>query len=165
MARQFALDFASFANSSREDLEGLSFNEIVFGEPLRLPGEFFVASNHESIISSGATPSFVQSIAQKVASFRYHPSRSANKKFHVDPMLVNPNTTHVFVRQDARCPSLHPFYKGPYRILRKTEKYFVLDYLTHSDRVSIDRLKPAYLSFTNLNSQLMDPVTNSQSHS
>ena len=55
-------------NSSREDLEDLSSNEIVFGEPLRLLGEFFVASNHESITSSGATPSFVQSIAQKVAS-------------------------------------------------------------------------------------------------
>ena len=63
------------------------------------------------------------------------------------------------------CPPLHPSYKGPYRILRRSTKYFVLDYLTHSDRVSIDRLKPAYLSFTNLNSQLMDPVTNSQSHS
>ena len=80
-------------------------------------------------------------------------------------MLINPNTTHVFVRQNARCPPLHPSYKGPYKILRRTEKYFVLDYLTHSDRVSIDRLKPAYLSFTNLNPQLMDPVTNFQTHS
>ena len=81
-------------------------------------------------------------------------------------LCYNLNTTHVFVRQNTRCPPLHPPYKGPYRNLRRTEKYFVLDYLTHSDRVSIGRLKPVYLSFTNLDSQqLMDPVTNSQSHS
>ena len=81
-------------------------------------------------------------------------------------MLLDPNTTHVLVRQDVRCPPLHPSYKGPYNHpSRRAEKHFVLDYLTRSNRISMDRLKPAYLSFANLNSQLMDPVTDSQSHS
>ena len=65
-------------------------------------------------------------------------------------MLRNPQTTHVFVRQNARVPPLHPAYKGPYKILLKSEKFFLLDYITHTDRVSIDRLKPAFLSLRNV---------------
>ena len=65
-------------------------------------------------------------------------------------MLRNPQTTHVFVRQDVGVPLLHPAYKGPYKVLQRSEKFFVLDYITHTDRVSIDRLKPSFFNVGNI---------------
>ena len=71
------------------------------------------------------------------------PPRTSTRASHIDHALFSPSTTHVFVRDDARRPPLYPAYKGPYRILARHDKYFELDYRTSTDKVSIDRLKPA----------------------
>ena len=36
-------------------------------------------------------------------------------------------------------------YKGPYRVLRRADKYFELDLDGCHDTVSLDRLKPAFI--------------------
>ena len=51
--------------------------------------------------------------------------------------------THVHIRIDATRESLQPFYKGPYFIVKRSEKYFTLLINNKFDNVSIDRLKPA----------------------
>ena len=66
-------------------------------------------------------------------------------------MLFHSDTTHVYVRQDAYRPPLRPAYFGPLRILERSPKYFLLDVVTHSDRVNIDRRKVAYLGLQSLN--------------
>ena len=62
--------------------------------------------------------------------------------------VQSPNETisDFMVRLKALFSPTYPTYKGPYKILLKSEKLFLLDYITHTDRVSIDRLKPAFLS-------------------
>ena len=52
---------------------------------------------------------------------------------------------HVFVRRVAKAPPLMRPYTGPFRVISRSEKYFELDLNGKKDRVSIDRLKPAYL--------------------
>ena len=51
---------------------------------------------------------------------------------------------YVFVRHDAHCGPLRPPYDGPYQVLERGVKFFVLDMGGRPDRVSIDRLKPAH---------------------
>ena len=52
----------------------------------------------------------------------------------------------VFVIYDALKPPLSPLYRGPYQVLRRSEKYFVLQIGDKSDSVSVDRLKPVISS-------------------
>jgi hypothetical protein len=52
---------------------------------------------------------------------------------------------YVFVRTDAVKPSLTQPYTGPYKVLRKTEKYFILEQPDGKEKsYSLDRLKPCF---------------------
>uniref|UniRef100_A0A5S6QRB3 Uncharacterized protein n=1 Tax=Trichuris muris TaxID=70415 RepID=A0A5S6QRB3_TRIMR len=64
------------------------------------------------------------------------------------PVFIAPSlraATHVFVRIDSHRQPLQPPYKGPYRVLERGPKSFVLDLDGAIDSVSADRLKPAFL--------------------
>ncbi|XP_066950684.1 uncharacterized protein [Macrobrachium rosenbergii] len=56
-----------------------------------------------------------------------------------------PSTTHIFVRDDAVCPPLTRPYRGPFRVLERNSKAFLLALPGRNDWVSIDWLKPALL--------------------
>ena len=77
--------------------------------------------------------------------------------------------THVFVRQDHVQKPLDMPYKGPYRVIRRTRKYFILDLDGRRDSVSLDRVKPAFIDHScddrddsrveDADLQLVDPET------
>ena len=48
----------------------------------------------------------------------------------------------VFVRGDASKPPLSLLYRGPFRVLRQSENFFVIQIGDKSGSVSVDRLKP-----------------------
>ena len=53
--------------------------------------------------------------------------------------------THVYVRNDAKKPSLQPTYDGPFKVVDRKSHYFVIAHNDgRTDTVSIDRLKPAH---------------------
>ena len=60
----------------------------------------------------------------------------------------------VYVRIDSHIPPLWPEYKRSFRVLEKHNKYFVLDLLSETDRVFVDRLKVARLSVDTVNQSL-----------
>ena len=66
-----------------------------------------------------------------------------NRHFHVPPTLET--ATHVFVRRDARAPPLTRPYSGPYKVAKVGEKYFEVEINGRIDKVSIDRLKRAFV--------------------
>ena len=70
-------------------------------------------------------------------------NHATRRRDHVPSLLAS--ATHVFVRRDARAPPLTRPYTGPFRVISAQEKYFELDLNGKTDRVSIDRLKPAFL--------------------
>ena len=49
---------------------------------------------------------------------------------------------YVFVCDDVSKPPLSPFYRGPYKVLQRSKKFFVVQIGDKSDSVSVDRLKP-----------------------
>ena len=73
-------------NLPKEDLEHFSSNDFVFGDKLRLPGEFFVSREEDESTSLHA---FVNSLSRKVASFRYNPPRKVNRSSYLDTALFN----------------------------------------------------------------------------
>ena len=125
----------SLHSSIREDSNTCPA-ELLFGAPLRLPGQLlpdpepsatpgteFVADLRRSLLSAAPMP------------VRYHGHQST----HVPAALAGAD--HVFVRVDAvRAPLCHP-YEGPFRVLESGHKTFKLDRAGKPWVVSIDRLK------------------------
>jgi hypothetical protein len=125
----------------KEDLK-TSSAELLYGEPLRLPGEFLVAP--EKPASTEATIDFVTRLRSHMnglraipASHHSHPSSFVFKDLNV--------ATHVFLRDDSVRRSLQPPYTGPYFIKGRQTKNLTLDVNGRDVTVSIDRVKPAHL--------------------
>lgn len=121
---------------------GMSPAELVFGETLRLPGQFFDASTSTSSTQLAQHLRDTFSRIRPVATSWHLPAEGR-------PVFVSPHlsaSSHVFVRIDAHRTPLQPPYKGPYRVLERGPKSFILDLGGSTDSVSIDRLKPAFLT-------------------
>ena len=64
----------------------------------------------------------------------------------------------VWVRVDRLQKSLEAPYSGPYRVVRREQKYFVLRLPQGDTSVSIDHLKPAYLPVVKRPANSASPV-------
>ena len=136
-------------NTPKEDLQNSTPTELVFGQPVRLPGEFF----DKSLEEDSPDRNFVNNLATFISNVQFSPPRTTNRPSYIDPKLIDPTTTHVYIRIAKRQPPFHPAYLGPYQIVDRHPKYFEINMRTHVERVTIDRLKPAYLSISTLNQE------------
>lgn len=139
----------------KEDLHA-SPAELVYGEPLRLPGDFF-QPNFSGTTDMTDFIARLKSFAQKLRPCPA--SRHSSDKIFVFKDLTT--CTHVFLRDDTVRGTLQPAYTGPYKVLDRGHKAFKLDMKGKSVTVSIDRLKPAYILSpeTNFNSKESPSVT------
>jgi hypothetical protein len=123
----------------KEDLQ-TSSAELVFGEPLRLPGEFFSPSSKgttDVTDFSARLRSIVQNLQPVPTSWH------GRKKSFVFKDLAT--ASYVFLRDDTVRGSLQAAYTGPYLILKKEQKVYKISVNGKPVSVSIDRLKPAYI--------------------
>ena len=118
--------------------------ELVYGATLRLPGEFLYSPEPDSALSPSSD--FVVRLRSALAAMR--PSPSVHHRPGplsgpaIPPSLVG--VSHVFVRVDAvRRPLSRP-YEGPFKVLQREAKTFVISRAGKSWTISVDRLKPAY---------------------
>lgn len=114
--------------------------ELVYGEPLRLPGEFFAPSD------GGTTD--VTDFTARIRRFAHnlHPTpASRHSKTGIFVFKDLQTTDHVFLREDALRGSLQPAYTGPHKVLHRGDKVFRILFKGREVTVSIDRLKPAYI--------------------
>ena len=130
-----------------------SVAEMVFGEPLRLPGEFFASSDGDM----AADPAFVADLRQKIRLLRpitpvWHGGES--RRSYVSQKLSS--ATHVFVRVGARETTLPSPYQGPFKVLERCDKYFKVDLGNRHDMVSLDRIKPAFTMKAGIHESFMD---------
>lgn len=56
----------------------------------------------------------------------------------------------VFVRIDAVKKPLKPPHEGPYKVIKRTSKHFVINRNGNKETISIDRIKPAFYEATQL---------------
>ena len=103
-----------------------------------IPGEFL---EHSEL----PPESFSRNIEKAVLGFSGPPQHYVIPQSQPLPRALQ-DAEFVFVRDDASKPPLSPLYRGPYRVLRPSEKFFVLQIGEKSDSVSVDRLKPVFSS-------------------
>lgn len=96
----------------KDDLN-TSSAELVYGEPLRLPGELIVPANEPR--SPSDITDFVTELRKRMEALRPIPaSRHARPSTFVFKDLAT--STHVLLRDDTVRRPLQPSYTGPYRI-------------------------------------------------
>lgn len=126
-------------SSFKEDLQASSA-ELVYGEALTLPGEFFEAT------STGTTDYTDFSARLRLIAQNFQPvpaSRHCKDKPFVFKDLET--SDYVFVREDALRGSLQPPYSGPYKILSRGDKVYKVLLKGKPVTVSVNRLKPAFI--------------------
>ena len=116
----------------------LSAAEMVYGTTLCLPGEFLDVSEPPS-------DKFFHKL--RAAFDAFTPSQPVHAS--TPPSRINPQlqqVSHVFVRRDGHVPPLEALYTGPFMVLKRTDKSFLLQIGSREDYVSVDRLKPCISS-------------------
>ena len=115
-------------------------SELVYGESLRLPGQFVPGT-------AFPTPSdpFVSSFLHRMSRITPVPSshHSTIRSF-IPSSLADAKS--VYVRHDSVRKPLQRPYDGPFMVLERKEKYFVIKKNGQPYSVSVDRLNPAYRS-------------------
>ncbi|XP_071445394.1 uncharacterized protein [Hetaerina americana] len=115
--------------------------ELLYGEPLKLPGEFLSPSRQP--VGADLTQ-FPDRLGEHFRRISPKPaSHHGARKVFVFKDL--PSSSHVFVRHDGVKPPLRLPYNGPYPVVRSGLKYFVLRIKGREVKVSIDQLKPAHI--------------------
>ncbi|KAJ2937652.1 hypothetical protein O0L34_g19327 [Tuta absoluta] len=124
----------------KEDLQ-TSSAELLYGVPLRLPGEFFDPPSEDIVDMS----EYISRIRTFARDLRPSPaSRHSGKR----PCFIFKDlasSSHVFLRDDTVRGSFKPAYSGPYEVLERGDKVFKLLVNCKKVTVSVDRLKPAYI--------------------
>lgn len=113
--------------------------ELVYGEPLRLPGEFFeptVSGTTDVSEFSARLRNFAEKLRPMPASRHCKPKVFIHKELET--------CDHAFLRDDTSRGSLTPAYTGPYKVTERNDKNFKIIVRNKEMTVSIDRLKPAF---------------------
>lgn len=131
---------------------GTSAADMLYGCSLRLPGQMIIPKPPCHFDYGN----YVQRLHDHMRQLRPAPSREQNTLVYVPRDLQL--SSHVFVRTDAVRHSLQTPYTGPYRVLRRTEKTFIIDRSGRQEVVSIDRLKPAHMEPAPETEQMPNPV-------
>lgn len=122
--------------SLKDDLK-CSPAELVYGQALRLPGEFFETSS-----GSMDHNSFLEKFRETMRSLIPVDTRNSTKPIFLPKRLED--CDFVFVRVDKIRTGLSPPYEGPFKVIRRSRKHFVVEIKGKNHTISINRIKPAY---------------------
>jgi transposase InsO family protein len=121
------------------DDDDVSPAHLLYGTELRLPGDFFDDSN--TTITD--QPDYVQNLREQIRKITKDTHPHGNTHTYVPKTLQTSN--HVFLRTETLRKALQPPYTGPHRVVSRDEKTYEIEVDGKKLRVSIDRLKPAFL--------------------
>ncbi|GBN81465.1 Transposon Ty3-I Gag-Pol polyprotein [Araneus ventricosus] len=116
-----------------------SIAQIVYGESLRLPGEFF---SEPSIRT--ASESFANNLQKQMETVGPRTTRR-NSSRHIFVNKDLENCSHVFQRIDRVKKQLESPYEGPFPVIERKDKFFTINIKGKNVNVSLDRLKPAHI--------------------
>ena len=112
--------------------------ELVFGTTLRLPSQFVAP------IRTKLDPGdYVSRLKQHMSSCKLTLTRAQQGSTYVPKELFK--SSHVFIRDDMVRKPLQQPYKGPFKVLKRNEKYFTVDINGKRKQVIVNRLKVAHV--------------------
>ncbi|XP_071828672.1 uncharacterized protein [Apostichopus japonicus] len=114
--------------------------EMVFGTTLALPSDIVSPSDDDSLMDPS---DYVDRLRQYMTNLRPALTRTPPYRNQIHPDLHT--CTHVWIRIDAVRAPLQPHYNGPYQVIERHDKFFILLVRGKRSTISLDRLKPAYL--------------------
>lgn len=141
--RSLPMVLLGMRSAFKDDL-GATPAELLYGEPLRLPGELLVSSLPSERYQDPAD--FVVQLRQKMATVRPLPAtRHCEKSSFIFKDLAT--ASYVFLRDDTVRRALQPPYTGPFKVLERShdKKTYTIYVRGNKVVVSTDRLKPAYI--------------------
>lgn len=124
----------------KDDLQ-TSSAELLYGEPLRLPGELLHQETPTDITSD--LTEYVSRLRKLISKLRPVPASRHGHK-HVFVFKDLKTATHVYLRDDTIRGPLQPAYTGPYEIKERGKNTFKIIIKGKERTVTIERLKPAY---------------------
>ncbi|CAG9138302.1 unnamed protein product [Plutella xylostella] len=114
--------------------------QMTYGATLRVPSDFFVPTQ-----SKIEDADYVRRLTDTMAAISpVQKARATRERPFVYKDLRT--CSHVFVRNDTVRKPLTPPYDGPYEVLERSEKFYKLRLPLRTAVISLDRLKPAYIS-------------------
>ncbi|KAL7857065.1 hypothetical protein SRHO_G00159640 [Serrasalmus rhombeus] len=126
-------------SAPKDDLQASSA-ELVYGQVLRVPGDFLPSSTAPWSASHQR-----QALREFSSAFAPVPtSQHGLPESRFPPSLQA--AEFVFIRHDAHRSPFRPVYDGPFRVLTPGAKYFKVEVGGVPVSVSVDRLKPAHLA-------------------
>lgn len=125
----------------KEDLR-VSSAELVYGETLRLPGEFL--STPSTTHSLEDVHNFTSELRKHMAELKPVPG-SHHTQRHPFVFKDLHTCTHVFLRDDTVRASLKPPYTGPHLVISRRDKTIRITVGNREIEVSLDRVKPAFV--------------------
>ncbi|KZC12696.1 hypothetical protein WN55_04795, partial [Dufourea novaeangliae] len=138
----------------REDLKSTAA-ELVYGETLRLPGDFLSPRPSEA---ADDVSNFVVGLRRHFQSMSpVSGTRRGSKRTFIFKDLAE--AEQVFLRNDVTKGILQQPYDGPFKVLSRGPKTFALDIRGKRVTVTIDRLKPAYTVSDDSNLTAQHPMT------
>lgn len=125
--------------AARSD-NGISAAEMTYGTTLRLPADYYDLKPQKEIDSSYE---YVCKLRDTIRNFQSIATRkNSEQNVFVHPDLKS--CQYVFVRHDALRRPLQPTYDGPFRVLKRDSKVYIIQMPGRKASISVDRLKPAY---------------------
>lgn len=113
---------------------------MLYGEDLRLPGQIFAPSQNDN---SYITSDFVKIIRDHFSKIVSPPTRTDSQQTAYIPKSLE-TCTHVLVLVKKVQDSLQDVYDGPFLVVRRLRKSFVILRKGKNETITIDRLKPAF---------------------
>lgn len=123
----------------KEDMQATSA-ELVYGETLRLPEQFLNRVSEKEV----GVSNFVKELRRHFEKVQPTEATQHGKQ-HPFVFKELKTTEQVFVRHEGPRAQLQMPYDGPFPVIRRGEKTFVVHVHGKDQMISIDRLKPAYI--------------------
>lgn len=114
--------------------------ELVYGQTLRLPAEIVVTDSN----LMPNTADILNKLRDFSQTIRPVDTRKPISTSSYIPKALN-TCDYVFIRVDKIKPALTAPFEGPFKVIRRLRKHFVVQIRGKNNSISIDRLKPALI--------------------
>jgi hypothetical protein len=123
--------------SYKADLD-TSAAELVYGQPLTVPGEFVTDFFHQPV------PVVLQQLRERVGDLRPVPHARHGVQVERVPAALG-KSSHVFIRVDKHRKPLQKPYEGPFKVIEHGSKTVKVQRGTKVEDITVNRLKPAFV--------------------